>query len=232
MRRLLFHSTMLVVFSVAAKREFAGAFWVGYGIRRLMRENSQIGNFSDSYSRYNASLQELLYGQKEFADQIGSMEVKGVAILFACTHSSSGGSRVSKIKISNLSLAVDLGERPLLWLGNAGQEESVTHLEERFTHVPTTKLKEAVPFAISIHDSSRQASAFLRRQLKESEEERIRGGCAAWIGLRGQAEDLKLLVEAATTDISRHVREQPVFGVSQMPFEEATDALMEMVRGR
>ena len=281
MTRLLYYSTLLVLFCFpqivaaqeifhhpnikeplgakwewafkeAARREFTAGFWIGYGIRRLMGEKSQIGHFSDCYGRYSRSLHELLYGQKEFAEESesddgiraetlralerkeqqgkGPMLVKGVAILFACTHSSSGGSRVSKVRISNLSLPVDLAERPLLWLGNAGEEESVALLERMFTDVPTTKLKESVLFAISIHDSSRQAAEFLRRQLKESEEERIRGGSAAWIGLRGQAEDLKLLVEAATTDISRHVREQALFGLSQMPLEEATDALIDLIR--
>jgi hypothetical protein len=236
----------------ASEHKFTNGFWIGYGIRRVMDLDSHIGSFGDSYGRHDKSLHELLYGQKEYPEDAGAEEtirrealraldekgrraegrkvVKGVAILFAYNRSSSGGDRLSKITISNLSLAVDLGDRPLLWLGNADDEESETHLQQQFASLPTTKLKESTLFAISIHDSSNEASAFLRKQLTEAEEERLRGSAAFWIGQRNRLEDLPFLVKAATTDDSRHVREQGVFAISQMRSERATEALIDLAR--
>lgn len=226
--------------------------WIGYGIRRWMGENSHMGSFNSADWRSRPSLHELLYGQKEFPEEELGGEgavrrearralegkkkredepkvVKGVAILLGYNTSSKSFREPVKLIVSNLSLTVDLGDRALIWLGNASHDEGVLHLEKLFGQVPA-KFKEKLLFAISIHDSSQRAYAFMKKQLNEGETEKLRGSAAFWIGQADRQEDIPLLVETATDDRSKHVREQAVFGLSQMRSEKASLALIDLAK--
>lgn len=235
----------------AADRMLTDGVWIGYGIRRWMGENSHMGSFNSADWRSRPSLHELLYGQKEFPEEEVEWEeavrrearralegkkrtdepkvVKGVAILLGYNTSSKNFSEPVKLIVSNLSLTVDLGDRPLVWLGNVPHDESVKHLEKVFGEV-SVKFKEKLLFAISIHDSSQRAYAFMKKQLNEGETEKLRGSAAFWIGQADRQEDIPLLVETATDDRSKHVREQAVFGLSQMKSEKASLALIDLAK--
>ncbi|MEX1275332.1 MAG: HEAT repeat domain-containing protein, partial [Bacteroidota bacterium] len=225
--------------------------WIGYGIRRWMEENSHMGSFNTAEWGIRPSLHELLYGQKEFPDgEVDGEEavrrearralegkkrrkgdgpnvIKAVAILLGYNASSKNFTEPVKLIVSNLSLTVDLGDRPLVWLGNASHDEGVVHLETLFGQVPA-KFKEKLLFAISIHDSSQRAYTFMKKQLREGETDKLRGSAAFWIGQADRVQDIPLLVETAADDRSKHVREQAVFGLSQMKSEQASLALIDL----
>lgn len=227
--------------------------WIGYGIRRWMDEDSHIGSFNTAEWGRRPSLHELLYGQKEFPDGEvdreesvrrearralegkkrgkgdGPKVIKGVAILLGYNASSKNFSEPAKMIVSNLSLTVDLGDRPLVWLGNASHDEGVAHLEKIFGEV-SVKFKEKLLFGISIHDSSQRAYAFMKKQLNEGETEKLRGSAAFWIGQADRVQDITLLMGTATDDRSKHVREQAVFGLSQMKSEQASLALIDLAK--
>lgn len=236
----------------ATSNKLTEGVWIGYGILRWMGENSHMGSFNLADWRSRPSLHELLYGQKEFPE--GELEgeeavrrearralvgkkkredepkvVKGVAILLGYNTSSKSFSEPVKLIVSNLSLTVDLGDRSLIWLGNASHDEGVVHLEKLFGQVPA-KFKEKLLFAISIHDSSQRVYAFMKKQLNEGDTEKLRGSAAFWIGQADRQEDIPLLVETATDDRSKHVREQAVFGLSQMRSEKASLALIDLAK--
>ena len=235
----------------AADSKLTDGVWIGYGIRRWMGENSHMGSFNSADWRSRPSLHEVLYGQKEFPEEEVEGEeavrrearralegkkrtdepkvVKGVAILLGYNTSSKNFREPVKLIVSNLSLTVDLGDRPLVWLGNVPHDESVKHLEKVFGEV-SVKFKEKLLFAISIHDSSQRAYTFMKKQLNEGETEKLRGSAAFWIGQADRPEDIPLLVETATDDRSKHVREQAVFGLSQMRSEKASLALIDLAK--
>lgn len=227
--------------------------WIGYGIRRWMGERSHIGSFNTAEWGIRPSLHEFLYGQKEFPAEEPDEEealrrearralegkrgsgkddpkvIKGIAILFGYNSSSKNFSEPVKLIVSNLSLAVDLGDRPLLWLGQAGHDEGASHLITLFESI-SPKFKEQLLHAISIHDSSEHAYAFLKKQLEVGETEKLRGHSAFWIGQANREGDITLLVSTATDDRSKHVREQAVFGLSLMKSEKASLALIHLAK--
>jgi hypothetical protein len=141
---------------------------------------------------------------------------KGIAILFGFDPPPGDFTQPQKIMVANLSMSIDLSDRPLIWLGRAQDEESVLFLEQFFINVKSIKLKERLLFAISIHDSSERAQKILRDLVVQSDHERLRASAAFFLGERNRDEDISLLQKVILHDRSREVREKAVFGLSRM----------------
>lgn len=245
-------------FREATNKKFHTGFWIGYGITRLMGEHSYIGSFSmvsGRMERMGISLHELLYGQKEYTDgdeesdeeavkqeaerslkrsrgeKYHEQKVeKGVAILFAYSSTERKLEEPQKIVVSNLSLAVDLGERPLIWLGSPEQDEAANFLQGIYGKMSSTNLKERLLHAISIHENSTQSLPFLRNVLTSEESDKLRSQAAFLIGERNHDEDIALLLKVINTDRSSKVRDQAVFGLSRIESDAATDALINLTK--
>ena len=226
--------------------------WIGYAIQRWMGKNSTIGSFDAVSGRTDSSLHERIYGQREEqGDEIGEESVrheakraleranderseekipKGIAILFGFDPPPGDFTQPRKIVVANLSMSIDLSDRPLIWLGRAQDEESVLFLEQFFINVKSIKLKERLLFAISIHDSSERAQKILRDLVVQSDHERLRASAAFFLGERNRDEDISLLQKVILHDRSREVREKAVFGLSRMESDAAVDALIALAR--
>lgn len=245
-------------FKEAASKKFSTGFWIGYGITRLMGEHSHIGSFSMMSGRIEqrgVSLHELLYGQKEYTDGDEESDEetvkkeaerslkrsrgekyyekkveKGVAILFGYSSTDRKFEEPQKIVVSNLSLTVDLGERPLIWLGSADQNEAVGFLQVVYSKIGSVNFKERLLHAISIHENSAKSLPFLRNVLTGEESDKLRSQAAFLVGERNHDEDIALLLKVIDTDRSSQVREQAIFGLSRIGSDAATDALVNLTK--
>ncbi len=226
--------------------------WIGYAIQRWMGRHSTLGSFDAVSGRTGFLLHERIYGQREEGDDENGEESvrheakralerandersdekipKGIAILFGFDPALGDLKGPRKIVVANLSMSIDLSDRPLIWLGRAQEEESVRFLEQFFTDVKSIKQKERLLFAISIHDSSERAQKFLRDLVVQSDHERLRASAAFFLGERNREEDISLLQKVILYDRSREVREKAVFGLSRMESDAAVDALIALAR--
>ncbi len=59
------------------------------------------------------------------------------------------------MKVSNLSLRVDLDGDPLIWIGGAGYEESVTFIEGAFRKTADAEAGKELVVALGLRDESK-----------------------------------------------------------------------------
>lgn len=242
-------------FDRAKNNNFKDGFWVGYSIKRLMEENSFTGSFYDPPGKDLKTLREILGmepGKNRYAT-ISDVEVikkeaekalkrikdknkpeikvwKDVAFLFQFSSAQHDFSAIEKMKFSNLSLVVDLDERPLIWLGKASDEESIRFLKEFYAKTGEDKNKEKIIAAVSFHENSKLVIPFLRGRLTGNESAGIRKKAAFWLGQRDEKAALDILTKAVKEDESLKVREQIVFAISQMDLDAAVNELCDLAQ--
>jgi len=227
-----------------------GGYWIGYGIERMMGEHSFTGSFYSDRERNHPTLRELLTGMKSepslgemggFSGRMSGnvtvgdgnertekMVKKEVGILF---HLPGTGKReIDDVKVSNLTLHVDFGGDPLVWMGSADENESVALLIDRFEEASREDPKESILMAIGFHRDTKAAYEFLRDVLRGSGPEDLRGDAAFWLGQTGSDEARKILIESAMNDGSEEVREKAIFALSEMDGEKALDDLISVAR--
>jgi len=231
-----------------------GGYWVGYSIERMMGEHSFTGSFYSDRERNHPTLRELLTGMKmeptpgdipEFSGGMnGSVTVhdggddpdgrpekmvkKEVAFLFHLP--GSGGREIDKVTASNLSLHVDFRGDPLVWLGGAGGDESVGFLIRRFDETSAEDPKESILMAVGFHRDTKGAYEFLKKVLRGSGPDDLRGSAAFWLGQTDADEARIILAESAMKDGSEEVREKSIFALSQMEGDKALDDLISVAR--
>ncbi len=237
------------------QKAFENDVWIGYSIQRLMGEKSHIGSFHYPSQVEVISLQELIYGKPERTkdSDLSDEEIlkktakralekqknankpdkkinKEVALLFRLTPFDVEPARIEEVKLSNLSLSVDLKGSPLFWLGKSDDKQSVALLKYLFRSQQSPEVGEDLITAAAIHDFEEEAVSFLTEILNGNYREELREDAAFWLGQQNNAKALQLLTETARTDDSDDVREKAVFAVSQMDLEPATDTLIELAR--
>ncbi len=219
-------------------------YWVGYSIDKLMWEQSFIGSFGSR--RSNKTLYEILgepekiidrtawgmsNGYKRSAHHEGRLLLKEIAILFYVDKSGKKEpSNPSEIKVSNLSLEVDLKRKPLIWLGAVEQDESIFHLTELYDDIKSSDLKEDVISALGLHTSARQILAFMEKVLETENDDDLKEAAVFWIGQQDLPESLEILKRVLASGWPADVREKAVFSISQMSLPEATETLIDLAR--
>jgi hypothetical protein len=234
----------------AARQGLRAAFWVGYSIRRLMGERSSIGSF-DHRSRSEATLEEILNGRRaeypalsreesirEKAKQaLVDLENEGrpepkiwkdVAILFRYGRAAEGA--LDRVAMSNLSLHFDLEGLPLIWAGEASDEESLAWLKETYRQTGKDEVKEHTLAAIGIHQAPALTVPILASVLESQESDERRKNAAFWLGQQNDLKAYGILMQAAKTDGSREVKEGAVFAISQLERAESVDGLIDLAR--
>ncbi len=217
--------------------------WIGYGIRQLMERDSYIGSWrSDQDNR--PSLQSLLYGREveprpddnrnaarralnHLDRQPRQKVMKEIALLFRLD---SGGKDLHEITLSNISMAVDLENLPLLWLGTADHTESIAFLDRQYKQAKGISLKEELVSAVGLHRGEKLAAAFLTEVLNSRADGDLREKAVFWLAEQDQSGVLPLLERTARNDADAGVREQAVFGISRIDSEAATERLIDMAR--
>ncbi len=235
----------------AKDRKCNDGFWIGYSIEKWMGENSFIGSFRGNDWDGKISLSEIIYGKKvevkesDLSDDEVIRETatkalkriydaetekekiqKDVAILLRFDRSKA----IKKVKVSNLSLHVDLENLPLIWLDNANYEQSLALIDKMYTSAGEDELKEKMLTAAGIHGRSEFVVSFLKKALRSDESTDVREKAAFWLGQQDREDALKILVETTRKDRSIDVRKKAVFGLSQMKLPAATDAMIDLAQ--
>jgi hypothetical protein len=236
----------------AGERGWNRGYWVGYSIVKSMGENWFIGScFTDS-RRNRPSLCEMLglspcpterevMGPNHNLTMTGCLTIvndragnvckipKEVGILF---HLDGKKSReyFHDIKMSNLSLHVNLENEPVLWLGTADDSESVLFLQSKYTREESEDVQASIVSAVGIHQSSELVSSFLIRVVNGEDRTEVRKNAVFWLGQTNSDPALKLLLGIAETDRSEDVRGEAVFAISEMEENKGEDQLISLAR--
>jgi len=240
--------------AVREARQYSGGVWIGYGIERLMGEHSYIGNHSNQNTEL-VTLEEIIAGttgatMKSFPnaqdsarqaaertllhrqpqDQAGPKVLKKVAIIFYFPENPIEISRAADLKISNFSLPVDLENRPLIWLGRAGQQESISFLSRSYRRAASDEVKKELIVAIGLHQIAAEVVPFLSNVVESDDQDALREDATFWLGQQASAQAVDLLAHTARTDRSQSVREKAVFALSQHRSPQARDTLLSLAR--
>lgn len=216
------------------------AAWIGYSIDRLMEEDTWIGSFRTIPDERDISLYELVTGKRITMIRTTDPAVRGraqkerrlvrkeVALLFELTGAGSTPASARVMHLTNVSLPVELNDRPLYWLGNVGVEESIVFLARHLDNAGDREAKRLVQ-GIGIHQHPR-AFDLLKGILRGGRSASLRKEAAFWISQIDTPAALEVLIKTALGDQSPGVSEQAVFGIGQIRDEAATTALIDLGR--
>jgi HEAT repeat protein len=236
----------------AASERSTGGYWVGYSFARLMPENSFIGTFYSDQKRNEPSLLEVITGVHEelppsmhhddgtFSVMEGIMTfdekgrgqksiAKEVGILFHFPDP--GLASFDGIKVSNLSLHVELAGNRLIWLGGAEEEQSVPLLTSVLRKTLSDDQKRSVVRAIGLHRQPDVVFPVLRDIAQGTEHASIRKEALEWIGQIPTDAALEFLVNTATSDPSEAIREGAIVAIGENEHPNSLEALITLAGG-
>ncbi len=150
-----------------------------------------------------------------------------VGVLYLCS-ARSGQPVVRRVHLATASLAVDFEGLPLLWLGRAGDGESIQDALARMEQVKTTELREDFVGVIGAHGTSTLVVPELTRILDSTSPEELRSQAAEWLAYHPVMEALTALDGAARRDRSGEVRRAAAEAVGEMRFAPAFDVLVAL----
>jgi HEAT repeat protein/beta-lactamase regulating signal transducer with metallopeptidase domain len=225
---------------VATSQQFK-AFWVGYTIEPMpgVEGSIYIGRLErNGISGEGLSLRGRITNFGNFtgfnvpgvmlSPLVGGGMPDDVALLFAYVVDNRNRPVLARVHVSSLALPVDLENRPLLWLGNSNDEESIAMVRSLYDGA-ADELKEDVVAALGVH-GSRAAIPHLARWLEGTEDNDVREEAAEWLGRHPDPEALHVLTRAARNDRISDVRREAAEAVAEMRFPAATDSLIELAR--
>ena len=217
-----------------------------------MGERSYIGSWNDDRLRsMEPTIEEVLTGKRRIEplmpraerlsrtareilddlemDRTAEKKVwKDVAILLR--YEGDGSTGPEKVEMSNFELNFDFQGLPLLWLGDASDDQSLTLLRGLYAGAKREETKKHVLAAVGIHNTPALVIPILESVLASRDADELRKDAAFWIGQQDDAAALKVLRLAARTDRSREVRKGAVFAISQVELEAAVDELIDLAR--
>jgi HEAT repeat protein len=241
----------------AGIQQLKKGYWIGYSIRRLMREDQYIystdkhtisGSHFSSYPQ-GAPLDKILSGKAGVSppveDQVKSeakralerMEKpdkpenkvwKDVAVLYKFGADSSHVPVA--IRASNQYLPFDPEGLPIFWLSQAEDAQSLSLLNRIYANSDQEKLKKRILTIAGLHSTSDQAVAFMEEVLQSTEPDSLRARAASELGDQNHERAVRLLHQAAKTDRSFEVRKHSVYGLEDIELASAADALIDIAQ--
>lgn len=234
--------------------QYSRGVWIGYGIERLMGVGSFMGNrsgrdaglptlmevlagttavavkvYPDDQARPQRASERALL-RREMSDEAEPMELKKVALLFYIPVKPAQITGATDLTISDLTRPVDLENHPLIWLGMAGQQESVSFLGSSYRQAATEAVKKDLIVAVGLHQISGAVIPFLSGVVQSNDPDTLREDATFWLGQQPSERVVGLLARTARTDRSQKVRERAVFALSQHQSQQAWDTLLSLAR--
>jgi len=153
-----------------------------------------------------------------------------LALLFRLRTRGPGQATLESVRVTSLSLPVDLERAPLVWLGSADDAASLTRLQALFAAAHSADLREDLVTDVGLHGSSRAVVPLLDGWLRGDASAGVRAQAAEWLGHHPDAAAVRALASAARHDPASRVREQAVKALRINPFPAATDSLLALAR--
>jgi len=236
----------------SAPSVFRKGYWIGYSIQRLMGEHSYIGSWYGRPELNQPTVEYLIAvkikgeppkrpddeifreAARKALDEAERKEaperqvLKEIGIFLKFVPDPRQGPPV--VELSDLKLSFDFEGLPLLWLGSAKNDESISHLEALYRTAARSDKKKDLLSAISVHQEPRSVIPFLDGVLKSNASQAIRGEAAEGLGEQDDAQAVPILRRVIRSDTSSAVRERAISGLVEMSRPEALELLIETAR--
>jgi HEAT repeat protein len=238
---------------------WAKGFWLGFGIRRLMGENSSIGWHPWGGPEMRLTLDDLINGRKTPLEKkiANEQAIRGTAASLPEAGRSFAAGRMGEdperpvlreiaillllspaetafpvdIRISNLNLPFDFEELPFVWMGMAADAESLDFLIPLYSKAAAEEDKRSLLWAIGLHRNAAVVVPFIERILAGKEKEEVRAEAAACLGEQNDPRSLELLIKTVKSDPSAEVRERAVQGLVELELPASAQALISFALG-
>jgi HEAT repeat protein len=112
-------------------------------------------------------------------------------------------------------MAPDVRERAIFWLGQRDDAGSITELDQLYSRLDDTRLKERVIFAISQGRDDDRAQWLLRVAESSGESVDLRAKAIFWLGQRRDASTVEVLSRLYDRIDNPTLKEKIIFGMSQ-----------------
>lgn len=222
--------------------------WIAYSFEKMMGEHSFTGSWRGERDT-RKTLQELIYGTSPAGDsaEISDAELirrEARTVLEQMNNDDHPEQRVMKeiavcfhygdhntvddVRLSNLSLPVDLDGDPLFWLGKAPVGESIDFLTSLYKKAAMKPVRKDLISAVGIHPPSDEAFTFLSSLVRKEKNDTLREQAVFWIAMQDGHRALPVIVTAAKEDDSPQVQEKAVFAVSLIHLPEAEEAMIDL----
>lgn len=212
----------------------AAGYWIGYTVRPpagldklvyIDRQAVVVGHGVTLSGRMFGDFNGMRFPGAPIGPRVGGGDPGSIKLLLEFR----GGS-LARVHASSFDLPVDLGGRPMMWLGSAEDAPSLAQIEPLYGAARSVALKEQVIDAIGIHGSSALVVPSLERRLATGEPSRVREQAAEWLGVHPVPRALALLARLARTDQSPAVRREAAETVGEIELPAATDTLIALAR--
>jgi HEAT repeat protein len=209
-------------------------YWVAYTFEHLMSANSYVGNFS-RYHKDDVKLGELLYpgSPKDYFESLNyqgnTKDAKKVnkelAILFRFKKD-----KIIESEISTIDMYFDLENKPVLWLGLSGEEESIQLIIEKYENIGNPEAKESLISAAGMHKKVSQSFDFLKGIIENEKDNELREDAVFWLGQLDNPKAIPFLKKIALNDRNEDVAEKAVFSLYNIKSEQTLDVLMDLAK--
>lgn len=222
-------------------------YWIGYSIEKYMHEDSQIG-WSGRSDKDIPTLKEILLGVGRTTDEVvqerkilnavqkelqsastGKKEkqkvLKQVAILFSYPSADANITDFDKVNMSTSDCLVDLEGRPLLWLGQVEDAQSIPFLDKMFEDSRQEKCKRGLMAAVSAHETKSLVISCLHKYVK-NDNVKLRCQAVFWLAQQDHPDVFDILKDIVRNDVSSKVRKDSVFWLGQ---KAKTDEMIKII---
>lgn len=202
--------------AMAEGAKMPASFWVGYSIERPAGEVEVIG--SDSQRQENHAFLSRESGPS------GRM-----GFLFRLRKGGAAATDVTRIKVDDLGVRLDLDGEPLLWLGAWPAADSLDFLEGLSAGLEPGLRKE-IPQAVGLHPQSGDAA--VERLVETARNDRSasqREEAVQGLGAMQRPVAVAALIDLARNAGSADTRREAVFQLGNQMSDEAVEALSTIV---
>ena len=180
------------------------------------------------YMRFSGRWDDMKFIGTALSPLLGDRPAQDLALLLG--YAMDGGTpRLVRVHLSNWVFPVHFGGRPLMWLGESNDAESVARLRALYDEARSTQLKEDVIAMVAAHAESAAAVPALIAWLEGREPDDLRGQAAEGLAAHPVPEALRALDRAARSDRTRAVRAESIEALGDLELLAATDALTDLV---
>jgi HEAT repeat protein len=178
--------------------------------------------------RFMGGWNDLKFNGTALTPLLGEQAPHDLAILLGYAVDGSAAGLV-RVHLSNWVFPVHFGGWPLLWLGQAGDVESVEQLRALYGQVGADVLRKDLIGMVAAHGDAAAAVPALAAWLASDQREELRGHAAEGLAQHPVPEALAALDRAARTDRARAVRAESIEALGELELPAATEALTDLV---
>jgi hypothetical protein len=218
-------------------------YWIVYGIKRLMDEDSYLSSGSSIFG--TMSTQHDLYDQLQRFDSTDD-DIKHAAKHGLRRYNEHGRSIEKKLKdvaiiarrsngiftsidVSNLELDFRFRNLLVYWLGVAEKEESLMLLVNLSSSFADPKQRKHWVRAIGLHQSP-SVRAALTKVLESDEHPEVQAEAAEWLGEQNTNDILPVLEKTVIKATTDRLIEAGVNGISKVETDESTELLVKLAK--